>query len=67
MPVCLMLGGQIFLKGERKRKQEIGSVLSELDFQLWETDVTSKSLEDKANKQHKQNNINKQPSGLINR
>jgi hypothetical protein len=62
-----MLGGQIFLKGERKRKQEIGSVLSELDFQLWETDVTSKSLEDKANKQHKQNNINKQPSGLINR
>ncbi len=46
-----MLGGQIILKGERKRKQGIGWVLSELDFQLWETNVMSKSLEDKTNKQ----------------
>ncbi len=64
LPKCLMLGGQILLKGERKRKQDIGWVLNELDFQLWETNVTSKSLENKANKQ---NNINKQPSGLIDR
>jgi hypothetical protein len=58
---------KLFWKGTIKRKQEIGWVLSEIYFQSWETNVMSKSLEDKANKQNKQKNINRQPFRLIDR